>query len=244
MNLTSATYKGWVRHRRFSPVGHSFRTRLFMTYVDLQELATPALRSKFRGFRRSDHFGDPAISLDVTVRDFVESQTTLRPMGPIRVLTHLRCLGYVMNPVSFFYCFAPDGLQLETIVAEVHNTPWNETHCYIIPFLPETMKHGFHFRKQFHVSPFMPMEQEYCWRFTCPEKALVVHMENVVDGQCVFDATLVLKRFPLSRIERLRTFVEHPLMTHKVIAAIYWQALRLWRKGCPYHAHPKKEAGS
>jgi uncharacterized protein len=208
-----------------------------MSYIDLAELDA----GRFRGFRRANHFGDVAVSLEHSVRNYVQTQTGDRPSGPIYLLTHLRRLGYAMNPVSFYYCYDADGETLETIVAEVHNTPWGETHCYLIPFSQEVQKRGSKFAKEFHVSPFMPMDQEYVWRFTCPGEKLVVHMENFAGDDCVFDATLVLQRHPLTRIEMLKTLVEYPLMTHKVIASIYWQALRLWRKGVPYH--PKSPLG-
>ena len=139
--MHSCLYEGTVRHRRLTPVAHRFRHSLFMMYLDLDEL--PGL---FRGrwlwsnerfnvatFRRSDHFGDPAISLDETVRTLVESRTGRRPTGPIRLLTHLRYFGYCFNPLSVFFCFGPDGESLDTVVAEVSNTPWGERHCYVLP---------------------------------------------------------------------------------------------------------------
>ena len=112
-----------------------------MMYLDLNELPT-LFRSRWfwsnerfnvATFRRRDHFGDPAVSLDETVRTLVESRTGRRPTGPIRLLTHLRYFGYCFNPLSIFFCFAPDGQSLDTVVAEVSNTPWGERHCYVLP---------------------------------------------------------------------------------------------------------------
>ena len=85
----------------------------------------------------------------------------MRPAGPIRLLTHLRYFGYCMNPVSFYYCFDAAGTALETIVAEITNTPWRERHQYVLPVAERRRALRFEFDKDFHVSPFMPMEMQY-----------------------------------------------------------------------------------
>ena len=139
--MHSCLYEGTVRHRRQTPVAHQFRHSLFMMYLDLDELPTlfrgrwlwSNERSNVATFRRRDHFGDPAVSLDETVRALVESRTGCRPTGPIRLLTHLRYFGYCFNPLSVFFCFGPDGQSLDAVVAEVSNTPWGERHGYVLP---------------------------------------------------------------------------------------------------------------
>ncbi len=253
--VKSALYEGFVRHRRHRPVPHAFRYRLFMMYLDLAELD-----SIFRGrwlwsargpalawFRRGDHLGDPQVPLDESVRSLVADRTGHRPRGPIRLLTHLRYFGYCMNPVSFYYCFDADGRSVETIVAEVHNTPWGELHAYVLDQRDnETSgpRKRFRFRKAFHVSPFMDMDQEYCWRFRDPGPTLPVHMQNYEDGRCIFDATLSLRRRPISGPALARVLMQYPLMTSQVIGAIYLQALRLWLKRTPFHPHPRNRIPS
>lgn len=246
----SAIYTGWVRHRRYEPRANAFRYRMFQMYLDLDELDQvfdgswlwSARRFALAWYRRRDHFGDPDVDLATAVRDLVEQETGARPDGPIRLLTHLRYFGYCMNPVSFFYVFSTDGERLETIVAEVHNTPWGERHCYVLPREHQAEKdmEPHRFDKNFHVSPFMPMNQRYVWRFSDPAERLLVHMENEQDGRCVFDATMVLNRIELNKVNRTRVLWRYPFMTGKVVAAIYWQALRLWIKRIPFHTHPKK----
>ena len=207
--LKSGIYSGLLRHRRMRPVPHRFDYRLFMMYLDLDELPEvfrgrwfwSVRRTALARFRREDHFGDPWQPLDEAVRARVEQETGRAPEGPIRLLTHLRYFGHVFNPVSFYYCFDRDDQFVETIVAEVNNTPWGERHCYV---LPQSMNRGnetharYHPEKVFHVSPFMEMDVDYDWRFNQPGERLTVHMENARDGEKVFDATLNLQRQEIS----------------------------------------------
>jgi hypothetical protein len=245
--MNSSIYKGWVRHRRSAPTRHEFRYRIFMLYLDLAELprlfdGTPlwsARRRALAWFRRADYLGAAQVPLDTAVRDLVEQRTGARPLGPIRLLTHLRYFGYCMNPVSFYYCFNERGDQLETIVAEITNTPWKERHQYVLTVGGSGARLArFEFDKGFHVSPFMPMDMQYRWCFSAPLTRLFVGMQNFKDGAQVFDATLALEREPLSTPALLRVLAAFPLMTLKVIAAIHWQALKLWLKRTPVHGHP------
>jgi len=249
--MHSAIYTGRLRHRRFAPRANAFDYRLFMMYIDLAELETVFAGCwlwSTRGpapawLRRADYLGDPRVPLDQAVRDRVARETGRRPEGPIRMLTHLRYFGYGFNPVTFYYCFDAADLDVETIVAEITNTPWNERHAYV---LTDDRNQGrgpirrFRLGKEFHVSPFMSMDIGYDWRFSAPRDRLFVHMENYQDGIKMFDATLNLERRTVTAGNLARALLSFPLMTVKVSAAIYWQALRLWLKRVPFHPHPDK----
>ena len=249
--MNSCIYVGKIRHRRFAPRPHEFTYPLFMMYLDLDEL-----NDAFRGrwlwscrrpalarFCREDHFGDPAESLSESVRNLVEQETGRRPQGPIRLLTHLRYFGYCFNPVSIHYCFDATGQQVEALVAEVTNTPWKEKRCYVLS-LAVGSEHSVisqRFAKDLHVSPFLPLEMDYEWRSTQPGAHLSVHM-NVLAGEGkLLDATLDLKRRPITGRNLALTLARFPWMTLRVIIAIHWQALRLWLKGTPVFDHPGKQ---
>lgn len=239
--MESCIYSGSLSHRRHAPVNHDFEYPLFMLYLDLDELPTlfdrnllwSAKRPALAWFRRADHLGSSDVPLADAVRALVESRLHRRVEGPIRLLTHLRYLGYGFNPVSFYYCYDAVGEQVAAIVAEINNTPWGEQHCYVVDGLRRDA-----FDKEFHVSPFLEMEQRYHWRFTTPTHRLAVHMENHTDEGKIFEATLRLRREPMTARSLNTKLVTYPLMTAQVVFRIYWQAFQLWWKKCPYVAHP------
>lgn len=150
-------------------------------------------------------------------RTLVEEATGEHADGPVYRLE----AGSGFNPVRFSYVWHRDALH--AVVAEVTNTPWGDKHSYVLD------PAGGRIDKQLHVSPFMPMEQEYAWRLTAPGEQLVVHLENHEGDARVFDATLRLTR---------RQGAPRRAQSLRILARIYAQALRLKLKGAPYHARP------
>jgi DUF1365 family protein len=249
----SFIYEGTIRHRRFRPRPNMFQYRLFFMYMDLDELPTlfdnhplwSYEKLNLACFLRRDHFGNPSIPLDITVRDLVEKNLGRRPDGPIRLLTHLRYFGICFNPASFYYCYNREDSQVDAIVVEIHNTPWGEHFCYVVG--AEQSEHPskdwrrHQVSKAFHVSPFIDMDIRYDWRFRLPGDTIRVHMIDYQKGHKLFDASLALQRRPLNRQALSRVLLKYPAMTAKVISLIYWQALRLTLKKTPFYTHPKKK---
>lgn len=234
--------------------------------------------SPFR-FAREDYFGAKDQDLKRAVIDKVEeffarNKESHAPIQSVRVLTHIRYFGLIFNPVSFYYCFDAEE-NLVAILAEITNTPWGERHSYILPFASDSDRdqsgvsqslrsldeaplkvtqaredsRRFEFEKQFHVSPFNPMNMDYNWVFKAPGSKLAVHMENSMlkqatdaqtsDSRLVekhFDATLGMERVPLENAASV--ILKQPFMTLKVVYGIYWQAFKLWVKRSPFYDHP------
>lgn len=242
--MQSALYTGWLSHRRHAPVAHAFRYRVTLAWLDLAELDEvfrgrwlwSARRPAPAWLRRADYLGDPSLPLDEAVRDRVERETGTRPVGPVRMLTQLRTFGFCFNPVSFYYCYDAAGRNVQTIIAEITNTPWNERHTYVLRAGEDGLR--FRLAKTFHVSPFMPMDLDYDWRFTPPGKMIAMRMENRRAGQLLFDASLVLRREAITAASLAATLARQPFASLNVLGRIYWQALRLWLKRAPFHAHP------
>jgi DUF1365 family protein len=215
----SAIYEGIVRHRRYTPKYHGFTYRVFMVYLDLQEMnelfqQTPLWsngRFSLSWFRRKDFFdGKSHNDLYDAVASYIEMETGRRPSGSIRMLTNLRYFGFIINPITCYYCCDKTGKILETVVAEVTNTPWGERCHYILNMKNDSddlagndgnpngnnndnksdnetatakkMKAvSVTFDKAMHVSPFQPMNLVYQWRGKQPTTQLAIHLD-------VFDA--------------------------------------------------------
>ncbi len=248
----SAICESSVWHQRSVPRPHAFRYRLFLMYVDLDELPAlfrgrwlwSACRPNLAWFRRADYLGPVDRPLREAVLDRVEAQLQHRPTGAVRVLSHMRTFGYVFNPVTFYFCHGADGA-LEAVVAEITNTPWRERHAYVLdarggePARAGSVELIWRFAKAFHVSPFFGMKQVYEWHLRLSDERIEVQMTNFEGGREVFRAGLSCERCPITSASLARALVRHPLLALRMHAAIYWQAALLWAKRTPFFTHPK-----
>jgi uncharacterized protein len=272
-SLHSALYVGHIRHRRYFPHANAFSYPIYLMYLDLDELEQVFAGRWLYGlestnvvsFRRKDFFGDASKPLKQEIWRAVQEKTGECPNGPVRLLTHLRHFGLSFNPVSFYYCYFPDGVTLHSIVAEITNTPWRERHAYVL-CVSDAERHGnallptlhWRFDKAFHVSPFLRMHMHYSWRFQIPTQDLRVHMNvyestrgavdvststaTFIPGALQFDSTLVLQKRAITGRSMAYALWRFPWITLSVVWKIYWQALKIkWKKN-PFFDHPAESS--
>ena len=244
--LSSCIYEGVVSHHRFAPREHDFSYRACMLYLDVDELPVILKKTRFFSyqkpnlmwFNRNDYISPQSGTIREAINELIYKKFSHKVEGPIRLLSHVRTFGFVFNPVSFYYCFNRDTV-LEYIVAEIENTPWGQRFAYVLPVEKKSAgSHRFRFKKDFHVSPFLPMDMEYYWMFTNPDEHLVCRMYNFKKGNLAFKAHLNLDRVPLHNQSLNQIVLKYPFITWQVVARIYWQALKLYIKKVPVFSHP------
>ncbi|MBV8635856.1 MAG: DUF1365 domain-containing protein [Burkholderiaceae bacterium] len=240
---------GEVRHRRLRPVEHSFAYRIFFMRLPLRAMARQGFGSRWLSrnrfnllsFHDCDH-GDgsqaPADWADAMLR----AEGVHDADGEIWLQTFPRVLGYVFNPVSFWFCHRRDGT-LRAILCEVNNT-FGEKHCYLLD-TGGAMPYGIALTacKCFHVSPFFAVEGTYRFRFMRAKRgnmgANVARIEYADAAGDLLKTSISGRESPVNDATVLRAFFGHPLMTLGVVLRIHWQALRLWRKRIPFFHKPQ-----
>lgn len=236
----SAVYIGSVAHRRMKPRVHAFRYNAYWLLVDIDEL--PTLHRRLRlfshnrwnvfSFRDGDHASGAATPLRPQIERHLQQSGIDLQGGAIRILCMPRVLGFVFNPLSVHFCFGRDGM-LKALLYEVHNT-FNQRHSYLIGVPPQARTDAAVEQtcaKRFYVSPFMEMDMSYRFRVTPPGASVGVVICGDDAGGPVIAATLAGERHALTDRTLLRVLLAMPLVTLKVVAAIHWEALRLWLKG-------------
>ncbi len=240
--MRSCVYECAVSHERFSPKPHRFRYAAFMFCLDLDEIDDVVKRIPFLSrnrfnlysFHDRDHISGASGGLRDDLRTLLDQNGIPEPVGRVLVLTNLRILGYVFNPVSFFYCFDESDHPL-AVVAEVNNT-YGERKCYVLgptSIDTEGMFSGRR-KKHFYISPFIPLDSDLQLRVGMPGEALSLTIDDYIGDELILKAAMDGVRKPLSTARLGWLTVLYPLMTVKVIAAIHWEAVRLWLKGIPY----------
>ena len=241
-----AVYQGTIAHTRFSSKSHKFTYKTNMLYLDLDELQGAFLGKLFWGynkanlasFYRSDFYGDKRKTIKKSIQSLLVNKINLNHKGKIFLLTTIRCFGFAFNPVSFYYCF-DESSNIQAIVSHITNTPWNEKHAYVHDCRNKpSMSKKFEFDKDFHVSPFMPMNINYSWVFSPPKDFLFISMDSYNNDKLIFNATLKMTKrawgnFTLNKI----LFLSLP-MSIKSTTLIYFNAVILFIKRAKFYPHP------
>lgn len=242
----ACVYDCRVMHARRFPVRYRFCYRVFYLLLDIDRLRESTRSRRLFSYNRlnlfSFHDRDHGPRDGSPLRPWVERILKTRDVdlagGKIRLLSMPRVLGYVFNPISIYYCYHSDAT-LRAIICQVHNT-FGEQHCYVLDNTGGPLREGQRFNKDkvFHVSPLMDKDSRYRFALGSPAEQLQILIRVFRDGGLLLNTTLSGRRLALNDRILLNRFVRIPLMTFKVIAAIHWQALKIWLLGAPFFKKP------
>jgi hypothetical protein len=239
----ASLYVGHTTHSRLRPRPHRFTYGVFQLLIDVDRINEAAAgltclnngRFGVFSFAERDHGARDGSPLRLWVMQKLEEAGIPANAHTIRLLCFPRVLGFVFNPISIFFVHAADE-RLEAVIYEVNNT-FGQTHAYVVPATgADTERQTAD--KRLYVSPFYRVEGGYRFRLTSPAETFRLVIAKQVDGEVDFTANLIAERRTLTDAALLGLFFGMPLMTLGVVAAIHWEALRLWIKGAPFGARP------
>jgi DUF1365 family protein len=239
----ASLYVGHTTHSRLEPRPHRFTYGVFQLLIDVDRIdeAVAGLTCLRKGrfgvfsFAERDHGARDGSPLRTWAAKLLTDADIPASAHTIRLLCFPRVLGFVFNPVSIFFVHAADD-RLEAVIYEVNNT-FGQTHAYVMP-ASGAPKERQTADKRLYVSPFYLVEGGYRFKLTSPAESFRLVIAKQVDGEVDFTANLIAERRALTDAALLGLFFGMPLMTLGVVAAIHWEALRLWIKGAPFGARP------
>jgi uncharacterized protein len=246
-NEAAALYFGEVMHARLKPMGHRFSYRVMSLLIDLDRLGdadklSPLFavnRAALYSFHESDHGRRDGCSLRAYAQARAAEHGIDLTGGRVLLLCYPRLVGYTFNPLSVYFCYRADGT-LALLIYEVRNT-FGEIHPYVLPVRAGDVSAAGVRQEQdklFYVSPFVGMAMRYRFRISPPGEQVKLRILETDREGPLLAATFIGHHHALSTRALLRAFVALPLVTAKIIAAIHWEALRLWLKGARLVARP------
>ena len=246
--MNSQLYIGTVMHQRQDRHAYRFTYTVFSLLLDLDELRTLPKRLRLFSHNRFNLFGfcdrDHGPRDGSPLRPWAEQYLHERGIelqgGRIRLLCFPRLLGYVFNPLSVWYCEHRDG-SLRAVICEVRNT-FGEMHHYLLSAPdkgPMDWRAEYRVPKVFHVSPFIAPDMEYRFHLQEPGKWARFYIDEWQGVTNMFKASISAMRAPLTDARLLGAALGVPLMPFKVMAAIHWQAIKLWLRGARFHRMPE-----
>lgn len=247
--------EGYVIHSRKMPKPHRFKYNMSWLLLNVDDISALAERHKIFSYNRlgmmslydKDYINNQAGPIKAKLLEFINKQSQKGFNGDVYLFTHPRFLGYGFNSVNFYFCYRDDKLQY--IVSEINNTPWGEKHLYFHDCAKQSSgvknkaenQYVFEFTKQFHISPFVPMDIHYRWEFTIGENKLFIKMFVDKNSVNILNVILDTNITRLMENEFKRLVFKMPFQPWKMSLGIYWQAFKLWLKKIPVHDHPAKK---
>jgi DUF1365 family protein len=239
-DAAAVLYFGEVMHARLKPTGHRFSYRVMSLLIDLDRLESADRQSPLFGvnraalysFNEADHGERDGSCLRLYAQRRAAEHGIDLTGGRVLLLCYPRLLGYTFNPLSVYFCYRADG-GLALIIYEVRNT-FGDIHAYVLPVQPgETSGAGIRQQqdKLFYVSPFIEMMMRYHFRVSPPGECVKLRILETDREGPLLAATFSGRRRGLTTAALSRAFFALPLVTFKIVAAIHWEALRLWLKG-------------
>ena len=234
--MISCIYNGTVIHKRFKPKIHFFKYKVFSLLIDLSELNNLDKKIGFFSYNKfnlisffdKDHGDRDGSSVINWVKKNLKENDVNCENIRIKLLCYPRILGYVFNPLSIFYVFDKND-KLISLLYEVKNT-FGEQHTYIFKIKENNLlQHNC--EKKFHVSPFIEMNCSYFFRTLKPADKISITIDQYQLNEKILYASQDGKRTDFTTSELIKSYLKHPLMTFKVIAAIHFEAFKLWTKG-------------
>ena len=240
LDAPAALYVGEVMHARLKPMGHRFSYRVMSLLIDLDRLTEADRLSRLFGVNRaalySFHESDHGARDGSPLRAYTQRCATEHGIdlsgGRVLLLCYPRLLGYTFNPLSVYFCYRASG-ELALLIYEVRNT-FGDIHAYVLPVKPGEMSRAGVRQQQdklFYVSPFIEMAMRYHFRVLPPGQRIQLRILETDRNGPLLAATFTGLRRALSTGQLWRSFFALPLVTVKIVAAIHWEALRLWLKG-------------
>lgn len=248
--MNSAVYMGTVSHVRYAVKDYQFKSKLPWWLIDLDEV--DELEKKFIGFKKGnfslfsfrdeDHISLGEKNCKDNVLKWARENGLNETIKKVYLLTNLRTLGYVFNPVSFYFL---EGETRRWIVIEIGNTFWEQKPTLLNSFEGDSITQSID--KLFYVSPFLSLDNKMKLNISWPKENLLIRIEDFsANGERELTAIFSGKRQEISKLTFIKLSFQFPFLCLGIISAIHWHALKIWLKGIPYfkkNSRPELQQG-
>lgn len=244
MEASEILLESQVFHARAETAANAFKYPVLNVFFPLRdaEAINFRLRRKFknlvyfdpRGYLSGRSASPPELYREIC--DFVRTRFEYSA-DSVYLQTIPKMLGYVFNPVNFWY-FKRGG-RLDAVLCEVNNT-FGERHYYWLYQQGEDLNgRWLECKKEFHVSPFFDVDGKYNFRFSVSEKEIKAHIRLLTDeGKLKLNTWIEGQLKPLGSLSLGRLLWCYGWMTPLVMLRIHYQAVKLFFKKVRFYKKP------